>query len=78
MGSSCRKAIDRYLIERSQIVLSDNRALFGSRDGNRISVSAVHRLVKTFACRRLDSTQFSAHKLSPHGGNPSCSRTAWT
>ena len=44
-GLSCRKAIDRYLIERSQIVLSDNRALFGSRDGNRISVSAVHRLV---------------------------------
>ena len=32
MGSSCRKAIDRYLIERNQIVLSDNRALFGSRD----------------------------------------------
>ena len=64
MGSSCRKAIDRYLIERSQIVLSDNRALFGSRDGNRISVSAVHRLVKKhLLAAGLDSTQFSAHKL---------------
>ena len=27
------------------IVLTDNKALFGSRDKNRISVSAVHRLV---------------------------------
>ncbi len=58
------KAIDRYLIERSQIVLSDNRALFGSRDGNRISVSAVHRLAKKhLLAAGLDSTQFSAHKL---------------
>ena len=32
MGSSCRKAIDRYLEERNQIVLTDNKALFGSRD----------------------------------------------
>ena len=60
MGSSCRKAIDRYLIERNHIVLSDNRALFGSRDGNRI----VHRLVKKhLLAAGLDSTQFSAHKL---------------
>lgn len=64
MGSACRRAIDNYLTERSQIVLSDNRALFGSRDGNRISVSAVHRLVKKHLLEAgLDSTQFSAHKL---------------
>ena len=64
MGSSCRKAIDRYLIERRQIILSDNRALFGSRDGNRISVSAVHRLVKKhLLAAGLDASQFSAHKL---------------
>ena len=64
MGSSCRKAIDRYLVERNQIILSDNRALFGSRDSNRISVSAVHRLVKKhLLAAGLDSTQFSAHKL---------------
>ena len=36
MGASCRKAIDDYLVERNKIVLSDNRALFGSRDKNRI------------------------------------------
>lgn len=63
-GSSCRKAIDAYLQERSQKVLTDNRALFGSRDNNRISVTAVHRLVKKALMQAgLDSTQFSAHKL---------------
>lgn len=63
-GSACRKAIDNYLVERNKKVLSDNRALFGSRDNNRISVSAVHRLVKKALLQAgLDSTQFSAHKL---------------
>ncbi len=63
-GSACRKAIDAYLPERNQRVLTDNRALFGSRDNNRISVSAVHRLVKKALLQAgLDSTQFSAHKL---------------
>lgn len=63
-GSACRKAIDAYLVEREQKVLTDNRALFGSRDGNRISVTAVHRLVKKALLQAgLDSTQFSAHKL---------------
>lgn len=63
-GSACRKAIDTYLPERQKKVLSDNRALFGSRDNNRISVTAVHRLVKkALQLAGLDSTQFSAHKL---------------
>jgi len=63
-GSACRKAIDAYLVERNQKVLSDNRALFGSRDNNRISVTAVHRLVKKALLQAgLDPTQFSAHKL---------------
>ena len=63
-GSSCRKAIDLYLEVRNQKILSDNRALFGSRNGNRISVEAVHRLVKKALLQAgLDSTQFSAHKL---------------
>lgn len=64
MGSSCKHAIDQYLIERSNIELSDNRALFGSRENNRISVSAVHRLVKKhLLAAGLDASQFSAHKL---------------
>ena len=63
-GTPCRKAIDAYLTERNQKVLTDNRALFGSRNGNRISVTAVHRLVdKALLQAGLDSTQFSAHKL---------------
>ena len=63
-GSSCRKAIDAYLILRNKQVLTDNRALFGSRNGNRISVDAVHALVKKALLKAgLDSTQFSAHKL---------------
>ena len=63
-GTACRKAIDAYLVERNQVELTDNRALFGSRNGNRISVEAVHRLVKkAFLKAGLDATQFSAHKL---------------
>ena len=63
-GSPCRKAIDAYMLERNKKVLTDNRALFGSRNGNRISVTAVHRLVdKALKLAGLDSTQFSAHKL---------------
>ena len=63
-GTACRKAIDAYLEERNKKVLSDNRALFGSRDGNRISTTAVHRLVKKALLQAgLDSTQLSAHKL---------------
>ena len=63
-GTPCRKAIDAYLPERNKKILSDNRALFGSRDNNRISVTAVHRLVKKYLLLAgLDSTQFSAHKL---------------
>ena len=63
-GTPCRKAIDAYLPERNKKVLSDNHALFGSRDGNRISVTAVHRLVKKYLLMAgLDPTQFSAHKL---------------
>ena len=63
-GSPCRRAIDAYLTERNKKVLTDNKALFGSRNGNRISVTAVHRLVdKALLQAGLDPTQFSAHKL---------------
>lgn len=63
-GTACRKAINAYMVERNKKVLTDNRALFGSRNGNRISVTAVHRLVeKALLQAGLDPTQFSAHKL---------------
>lgn len=63
-GASCRKALDAYLSERNKKQLSDNRALFASRDNNRISVSAVHRMVKKYLLMAgLDADNFSAHKL---------------
>ena len=63
-GSACRKAIDAYMEIRNKVILTDNRALFGSRNGNRISTDAVHRLVKKALLQAgLDTTQFSAHKL---------------
>ena len=63
-GTPCRRAIDAYLPERNKKILTDNRALFGSRNHNRISTDAVHRLVKKALMQAgLDSTQFSAHKL---------------
>ena len=63
-GEACRKAIEAYLPERNKKFLTDNRALFGSRDGNRISVTAVHRLVKKhLLAAGLDASQLSAHKL---------------
>ncbi len=63
-GTPCRKAIDAYLPERNKKVLTDNRALFGSRDNNRISVSAVHRMIKKYLLMAgLDANNFSAHKL---------------
>ena len=64
MGAACKAAIDAYLPERNKMVRTDNRALFGSRDKNRISVTAVHRLVKKhLLAAGLDASQFSAHKL---------------
>ena len=63
-GSACHKAVEAYMVERNKVVLTDNRALFGSRNRNRISVTAVHRLVdKALLKAGLDTTQFSAHKL---------------
>lgn len=64
MGSACKKAIDNYLIDRASMQCDDERALFVSRDKKRISVTAVHRLVKKHMLRAgIDTTQFSAHKL---------------
>lgn len=63
-GTPCRKAIEAYMPIRNKRILTDNRALFGSRDGNRISVTAVHRLVKKALLQAgLDPQQYSAHKL---------------
>ena len=63
-GAACKHAIDNYMPERNKIILTDNQALFGSRNHNRITVTAVHRLVKKhMLAAGLDPEQFSAHKL---------------
>ena len=63
-GETTREALDTYLPERNKIVLDDDRALFGSRDHKRLSVTAVHRLVKKhMLAAGLDPEQYSAHKL---------------
>ena len=65
MSDACREAVEEYIaLERNTDGMRDQRPLFVSRDHNRISTSAVHRLVKKhlFAAG-LDPDQFSAHKL---------------
>jgi site-specific recombinase XerD len=63
-GTACKNAIDAYLPLRNKMVLTDNQALFGSRNHNRITVTAVHRLVKKhMLAAGLDPQQYSAHKL---------------
>lgn len=64
LGAACKNALDAYMPIRQKQALTDNRALFASRDHNRISVSAVHRLIKKhLLAAGLDESQFSAHKL---------------
>lgn len=64
MGDACRKAVLAYLEERAKIDANDPRALFISREKNRVSPSAVHNLVKKhMLASGLDASQYSAHKL---------------
>ncbi|MGM9669679.1 MAG: tyrosine recombinase XerC [Faecousia sp.] len=64
-GTNCKNAIDAYLLERNKMEgILDPKALFISRDHRRISVTAVHRLVKKHLLNAgLDADQLSAHKL---------------
>lgn len=63
-GSACKAAIDAYMPIRKKMVLTDDKALFASQKLNRISVTAVHRLVeKHMLAAGLDASQYSAHKL---------------
>lgn len=64
MGSACKDALGAYLEQRTNMDANDPRALFLSREKNRISTSAVHNLVKKhMLASGLDATQYSAHKL---------------
>ena len=78
-GASCRRAIDDYLTERNKNILSDNRALFGSRDHNRISAAAVHRLVKKhLLAAGLDASQFLFAQLRNRQRQLNAYPSRWT
>lgn len=64
LNDACREAIAAYLPERIIPHAIDQKALFISRNRNRISVQTVKWLVKKHLAEAgLDSTKYSAHKL---------------
>ena len=65
LNDACVKAIQDWMIDRNALTLIDQNALFVTlQNRRRISVAAVHKLVKKhLADAGLDSTQYSAHKL---------------
>ena len=65
LNDACVKAIQDWMTDRNALTLIDQNALFVTlQNRRRISVAAVHKLVKKhLAVAGLDSTQYSAHKL---------------
>lgn len=65
LNDACVKAIQDWMTDRNALTLIDQNALFVTlQNRRRISVAAVHKLVKKhLADAGLDSTQYSAHKL---------------
>lgn len=76
LNDACVKAIQDWMTDRNALTLIDQNALFVTlQNRGRISVAAVHKLVKKhLADAGLDSTQYSAHKLQPHGGHPDAAK----
>jgi len=64
LNDACTAALRDYLSARKTPKPGAKSALFISRNGNRISRTAVHSLVKKHLYRSgLDSSQYSSHKL---------------
>ena len=64
LNDACIEAVRYYLPVRELQQSAERQALFVSRQGNRISRSTVHHLVKKYLLMAgLDSTQYSSHKL---------------
>jgi len=64
LNEACIEAVNNYLPVRQLIQSKEKNALFVSRQGNRISRSTVHHIVKKYLLLAgLDSTQYSSHKL---------------
>ncbi|MCL2842147.1 MAG: tyrosine recombinase XerC [Oscillospiraceae bacterium] len=64
LNDACTDAIEHYLPIRELQRCEEPNALFVSRQGNRVSRSTVHHIVKKcLLMAGLDSTQYSSHKL---------------
>lgn len=66
LNGACLNALEAYIAERPKrgIKSVDKEALFISRQGNRISTSAVQRLIKNYIRQAgLDPSRYSTHKL---------------
>ncbi|MBR2667225.1 MAG: tyrosine recombinase XerC [Oscillospiraceae bacterium] len=64
LNDACTAALDDYIAERSAMTLIDENALFVTRRRTRITVSAVHKLVKKhLLAAGLDAEHLSSHKL---------------
>jgi len=64
LNEACIEAVKQYLPIRALVSGKEKHAFFVSRQGNRISRSTVHHIVKKYLLvAGLDSTQYSSHKL---------------
>ena len=64
LNDACIDALEHYLPARELQRSKEPNALFVSRQGNRVSRSTVHHIVKKcLLMAGLDSTQYSSHKL---------------
>lgn len=64
LNDACIESISSYLEVRKNTFSKDKNALFISRNGNRVSRTTVHNLVKKhLSASGLDSSQYSSHKL---------------
>lgn len=64
LNSACIEALNTYLKIRSENNSKDKKALFLSRQNNRLSKAAVQLLVKKYlSLAGLDSRKYSTHKL---------------
>jgi len=64
INDACAEAINGYMQKRKLLRPKEPKALFISRNGNRVSRSAIHDMVKkTLLKANIDPTSYSSHKL---------------
>lgn len=64
INDACAQAINGYMQKRKHLRPKEPKALFISRNGNRVSRSAVHDMVKkTLLKANIDPSRYSSHKL---------------